>query len=531
MKRLLITVTISAVSVHVFLFVWFISVRSLRVQKRQQEQPKRGTSRMNVLFIMADDMRADLGVYHEEDDAMKAPDGHFKVVTPNLDGLAKRSLVFLRAYAQYSLCGPSRTSLLTGRRPDRTRVFGNFHYWRLVGGDFITLPQLFKRMGYRTLSAGKVFHPSAASSNDSDPVSWSEPVYCRNVDKKFENRSRWPGWNAVGRRKGRLLTDEYSVKFVVKKLASLAPKARTGEQPIFVGLGFRKPHLPLTCPAEFFDLYRDAAALRHSSSDSGSNRTATRDRKNICWEDLVQLRQAYYACVSYVDHLVGRVLDELGSLGLINNTVVVFMADHGFHLGEGNFFGKNTPSEVANRLPVMLSVPGRTDNGVRTSSLVEAVDMFPTLVEAAGLGTVPACGDGLPSSNPCTDGLSLMPLIDRPETVIRDSALSQVLRRQGMQYSLRTKDYRYTMFAHLRHRLDEESGLYQVHVDWDPPGLWTELFDHTIDPDEKINRTADPEYRKIKERLVQELIARVPVIHGVPVVNPKPESVDFNVYG
>ncbi|KAK2150533.1 hypothetical protein LSH36_401g00067 [Paralvinella palmiformis] len=532
LRKRIFRVTVTSLIVYFLLYICLFDVHTTtdRREETGSSSVEGTTRRMNVLFIIADDMRPDLGIYRDAEERSTPSSPVVNTVTPNLDRLAGRSIVFRRAYAQYSLCGPSRTSLLTSRRPDTTRVFGNFHYWRLTGGDFTTLPQYFKRMGYRTLSAGKVFHPSTASSNDSDAISWSEPVFCKNKDRLFEDRSRWPGWNVVHERnrKGTLLTDEYSVKYIARRLAKLADQARTGRRPIFVALGLRKPHLSLTCPEKFFDLYPEDDEFYQLADYEGGS-IATRDKLSITDLELGRLRRAYFACVSYVDDLVGRILNAVESLGLSNNTVVVFMADHGYHLGEKNYFGKYRTSEVANHVPMMLSVPGRTDNGTDSWSLVEVVDVFPTIVEAAGLGTIPRCADLPPGTDLCTEGVSLLPLADDPKGVVRDSALSQVLRRQGMQYSLRTTRYRYTMFAHVRHRLDERSGLYAVNVYWDPPGLWTELFDHVTDPEEKINRTSDSNYQNIKQELVDQLKARVQTVRGVPVVLPAAGSVDFSV--
>jgi iduronate 2-sulfatase len=166
-------------------------------------------------------------------------------LTPNFDKLARESIVFKNAYVQYSLCGPSRTSILTGRRPDTTRIFGNVHYWRTAGGNFTTLPQYFKDSGYVCTTAGKIFHPSKLSSNNSDPISWSEPVFSKYLDGRFEDSSRLPSWHAITKkdRDGMLLTDEYAVEHIIDRMHVHAEKARTGEQPIFVALGFRKPHI------------------------------------------------------------------------------------------------------------------------------------------------------------------------------------------------------------------------------------------------------------------------------------------------
>ena len=500
-----------------------------RPDSKNDDKPQQ---RMNVLFLMADDMRPLLGAYIGNSFPNLA--NQSRLLTPNFDRLARDSLVFKNAYVQYSLCGPSRTSILTGRRPDTTRIFGNMHYWRTTGGNFTTLPQYFKQQGYLSLAAGKIFHPSVRSSNDSDPMSWSEPSFGRYWDGKFEDDSRLPSWNSITEeeREGTMLTDEYALEHIVETLNTHADKARTGEQPIFIALGFRKPHISLNCPQKHFDLIPEETAEQYLIDPSWQNPAvgfpmvnSTVDESGVHHipdPDLRKLRRAYFACISYIDELLGQVLDAVVDLGLSDNTVISFMADHGYHLGDNNHWGKYITTEVANRVPMMLKVPGRTEGGRETSSLVEAIDVFPTIVEAAGLEPVPGCPDGSSAVQLCTEGTSLMPLVDNPAHIVRNSAISQLLKNDRfMQYSLRTDRYRYTAYT-LMERQQNQDGLFTVTMNWQVPELdgLNELYDHLIDPDERFNKIEDPDYSSVIDVLAKELRNRVKPVHNVPVASP-----------
>ena len=305
--------------------------------------------RMNVLFLVSDDMRPQIGAYMGKD----FPDPVFvKPYTPNLDSLASKSLLLKRAHVQQAVCSPSRTSLLTGRRPDTTHVYDLYNYFRDVGGNFTTIPQYFKQQGYRSIGMGKIFHPGHASDND-DPISWSEPYYHAVRYREFNNAS----WTAVTKeqRAKYPLPDEQIAQHAIKTLGRVAAKAHTGEQPFFVAVGYHKPHLPFVFPEEFLQYYPV------SSIHLPKNQYVPQDFPEVAWSPcgqlanypdikklgcnldfntsvpafkVLELRRAYYSALSYTDYLLGLVMDELKKLGLDGTTIISFWGDHGYQLGK-----------------------------------------------------------------------------------------------------------------------------------------------------------------------------------------------------
>jgi len=320
----------------------------------------------NILFIIIDDLRPQLGAYFDPEH----PDyfSQLTIYTPNLDTLASQSIVFKHTYVQYSLCGSSRTSLLTGRRPDVTRVFGNHWYWRDVGGNFTIVPQYFKDNGYLTIGLGKVFHPRASSNND-DPPPWTEPYHqVPYTDKYFLSNGSMYGWNSVSQKdvEELPLADMMSTVTAKTTLSNISKIAKTGEQPFFMALGYNKPHLHFICPEEYFYLYpledKDICMANESWQKPNIRPQVwidgleMSDEKRFLPPDVLRkLRRAYFACISYMDHLVGEVLQHLNELGLADNTIVSFMADHEYQLGENEHWGKITTFEFANRVPLSWS--------------------------------------------------------------------------------------------------------------------------------------------------------------------------------
>ncbi|KAL8599536.1 hypothetical protein ACOMHN_066534 [Nucella lapillus] len=333
--------------------------------------------RPNVVFIVVDDLRPTLGCY-----------GNDMMLTPNVDNLAKKSVRFDRAYAQQAFCGPSRTSFLTGRRPDTTRLYDLYSYWRSHAGNYTSLPQHFKDNGYFTQSVGKVFHPGRASNfTDDYPLSWSVPAYHPPTEKYREARV-CPGADGklhmnvvcpvtVSEMPGGSLPDLQSSEFAVQFL-----KNRTSQrqQPFFLAVGFHKPHLPLKYPKEYLDLYP------MSEIHMATNPTFPLWLPVVAWNpwtDLrkrddvkalnvsfpfgplppafqLKVRQSYYAATSYMDAQVGKVLSALDQFGFADNTVIVFLGDHGWSLGEHQEWSKFSNFEVATRVPLLFYVPGVT---------------------------------------------------------------------------------------------------------------------------------------------------------------------------
>lgn len=467
---------------------------------------------MNVLFLVSDDMRPQIGAYKGKD--FPAP-VHPQMHTPNLDKLAGKSLLLKRAYVQEALCSPSRTSLLTGRRPDTTHVYEIGPYFRKVGGNFTTLPEYFKLNGYTTVGMGKVFHPGSASGGD-DPVSWTEPYF--HGIPNFESFER--SWEAVpdDLLVEKPLIDQQIADHAIQTLKKVAPAAKSGEKPFFVAVGFRKPHLPFVFPKSMFNFYPGVHLPDNPYAPVNMPKVAWysfgglrsyKDIKNLNssgainttfpGQVVLELRRAYYSALTWTDIQLGRVLTELHSLGLSNNTIVSFWGDHGYQLGEHGEWCKQTNFELATHAPMMIHIPGLTDKGVSTRELTEFVDLFPTLVEAAGLDPLVTCPVNSTDVKLCTEGTSLMPLIKQPNKPVKKAAFSQYPREGYMGYSIRTDQYRYTEWP-VFHRKPV------FKPDWNNLA-GVELYDHTNDPEENINRADDAAYQDLRKQLSELLHA------------------------
>ncbi|XP_061582393.1 iduronate 2-sulfatase [Cololabis saira] len=405
------------------------------------------SERTNVLFIVADDLRPSLGCY-----------GDALVRSPNLDQLASRSQVFLNAYAQQAVCAPSRTSMLTSRRPDSTRLYDFSSYWRTHAGNYSTLPQHFRDSGYFSMSVGKVFHPGIASNHTDDyPYSWSIPAY-HPASFTFEKKKMCKGEDGelhanllcavnVSEQPGGTLPDLESTDEAVRLLKSRAGRP----EPFFLAVGFHKPHIPFRIPQEYLSLYPldnmtlapDPDVPKDLPPVAYNPWTDVRKREDVQKLNVsfpygpipkdfqLRLRQHYYASVSYMDAQVGRLLSALDELGLVKSTIVVFTSDHGWSLGEHGEWAKYSNFDVATRVPLIMFVPGVTadDNwlgeptfpfidALRQSqrsfqnarvirNVVELVDVFPTVSTLAGLHTPHHCPQPSLQVELCTEGKNL----------------------------------------------------------------------------------------------------------------------------
>ena len=399
----------------------------------------------NVLFMIVDDLRPMLGCYD-------IPEMH----TPNIDRLAEQGTLFNRAYCQYPLCNPSRASILTGLRPETTKVFNNTADYRQTVPDAVDMYQHFETQGYNTYTVGKVRHYRAPFTPG-------------------------PSWKALN-----VSDDELSDGKIAHQTEELLTEIR--DQQFFLSVGFDKPHLPFHAPKTYYNLYDADAFSLPVTSDYPQNAPFYSKNKidlfrlykdipdgdePISDEKTIELIRAYAACTSYMDAQVGRVLSQLDTLGLTENTVIVFCGDHGFHLGEHGTWRKNTLFEIATRSPLIISVPGQQPS--RTDALTELVDIYPTLCDACEL----------PISDKL-EGLSLIPVIEEPNTSWKTGAISFLNRAGAKSYSLRTDRYRYT--------------------EWGPLGKFGyELYDYSVDPNESINVADFPEYSELVEHLRQRL--------------------------
>jgi len=454
----------------------------------------------NVLFIAADDLRPQLGCY-----------GDPVVQSPHLDALAARGRLFERAYCQQSVCCPSRSSLMTGRRPDSIRVWDLQTYFRHTVPEVVTLPQAFKNRGYFTQDIGKIYHndtrPLSAGPRMYDLASWSVPPV-------HADGEHWRDWVVPGQPGGpktkqgayqclavpdNAYTDGQIADQAVASLQRLAGQ----EQPFFLAVGFWKPHLPFNPPKKYWDLYapgsipppanpcppRGAPAIALHHSTELRNYAGIPQQGPIPPELSATLRHGYYAGISFLDHNVGRLLGELRRLGLEDNTVVVFWVDHGLHLGEHELWGKTSDYELDTHVPLIIAAPGMVRPGAKAAGLVELLDIYPTLLELCGLP--PDAG---------LEGRSVAPLLDDPDHPGKESVLSQhqhpfyAPHATAMGYSLRTDRYRYVEW-----RTMARLGL-----------AGQELYDYQADPRETVNRAGDPNLAPLLRALRQQMRERMP---------------------
>jgi len=466
-----------------------------------------GSRKMNVLFIAVDDLRPQLGCY-----------GQNQIISPNIDRLAGQGLLFERTYCQQAVCAPSRASLLSGTRPDTTKIYDLSTPLRKAMPDVLTLPEHFKNNGYETISIGKIYH----HSND-DRQGWSAEPYRAGTFPK----GAWKGRGYLTKKaisqmqqynkanpnmKGRGpafeaadvpdsdYPDGCNTEYAIQQLNRLKDK------PFFLAMGFYKPHLPFNAPKKYWDLYKpedirladNPFVPKNAPSYATTNWTELRNYYGIpqigpCSDELArQLIHGYYACVSYIDVLIGRLLDELDRLQLRDHTAIILWGDHGWKLGEHDSWCKHTNFELDTRVPMILSVPGPAlrkggpgmktagprAQGRRTWALTEYVDIYPTLCEVCNL---PVPGH--------LEGLSMVPLLKDPECPWKKAAFSQYPRGKVMGYSMRTQRFRYTEWR------DRKTGKV----------LARELYDHQKDPQENINTVAQPEYKQDVQHLVQML--------------------------
>ncbi|MBI1355213.1 MAG: sulfatase-like hydrolase/transferase [Acidobacteria bacterium] len=454
---------------------------------RSAPDPKQ---RPNVLFVAVDDLRPDLGCY-----------GHPVVKTPHIDRLASQGLLFRRAYCQQAVCCPSRTSVITGLRPDSTGVHNNAVFYRAVAPDVVTLPQHFMAHGYFAQSLGKIIHGKM-----DDPASWSVPAWpeggvhagmqyidleglealrAAHPDTPLEELeipvSTWKkksSWQAPDVPDSALQDGETADR-------AIAALEGFGDRPFFLAVGFQKPHLPFTAPKRYWDLYSpdEVTAAANPQRPEGAPELAFTDwaelrgYKDIPREGPLppgkerELRHGYLAATSYTDAQIGRVLAAVDRLGLADNTVVVLWGDHGYHLGEQDQWAKDTNFELDARVPLILRTPGGV-RGAQTDALVELVDLYPTLSEACGLPLRPE-----------NESCSFLPLATDPSREWKSAAFSQFPRPwsnatvwEQMGYSLRTDRYRYTEWVDRQRKV-----------------VARELYDHRQDPAETLNIAERPD--------------------------------------
>jgi arylsulfatase A-like enzyme len=483
-----------------FIKIWaglFISVSLLKAKSP------------NVLFIAVDDLRPELGCY-----------GAKEIKSPNIDRLAKSGVTFDRAYCQLAVCNPSRVSLLTGLRPDSTKVWTLDVRFRDTIPDVVTLPQHFKKHGYYAASYGKIFHNPWP-----DYISWSEPhswpkgskLWSKEAKKRhteFRKKMRADGKSEAAIKRIRPqaaeivdVPDHEHIDGAIARQALVSMrKLAEKDEPFFLAAGFVRPHLPFVVPRKYWDLYdREKIAL---ASNQSLPKDAPRFAMNTMYElrDYMdyqgtpnprsgslteaqqrELKHGYYASVSFIDAQIGLLLDELEELGLADNTIVVLWGDHGWKLGEHNSWCKQSNYEIDARVPMVIRAPEAKGNGKVTRSFSELVDLYPTLCELAGI----------PEAKH-VEGDSVVPLLNDPSASVKDAAFSQFRRRVGkkdlMGYAMRTDRYRYVEW------IDRRTG----------KAVARELYDHEDDPEENTNLAQSSNQKKRLQTLSKKMWAALP---------------------
>lgn len=427
--------------------------------------------RPHVLLICVDDLKPALGCY-----------GDTVAKTPHLDQLAARGMRFDLAYCNQAVCAPSRNSLLVGARSTTLGIYALDRNFRRAVPDAVTLPQYFRQHGYLAESIGKIFH--IGHGNHDDDASWSRPPLHAQLIEYLDPKNSADGQLTreeayfTNKELGRIhelprgaawekLPAEDNAycdgRLAETAITRLQQAAREPAQPLFLALGFVRPHLPFTPPQKYWDLYDPAAftfprrrrppegAPAYAGKTLGelNNYTPIPQHPPLDEATRRQLMHGYYAGVSYVDAQIGRVLDELDRLSLADKTLIVLWGDHGWHLGDLGMWTKHTNYEQANRIPLLIIAPGVAAPGSSTRQLAETVDIYPTLAELAGL---PA-----PKVPQPLDGLSLVPVLRDPQKRLRDHAYHCFPRGERMGRAIRTE----------RHRL----------VEWKVPGAPPETAD------------------------------------------------------
>jgi len=468
----------------VILLLVLFGLVSFSTEASAQSESK--TAKRNVLLIVSDDLNCDLGCY-----------GHDLVKSPNIDRLAKRGVLFENAYCQYPVCNPSRSSFMTGCYPDQTGVLSNGGNLRNALPDVVTMPQLFQKHGYFVARVGKIFHYSVplaiGTSSADDPASWQLVVNPRGIDREIHDRihTLQPGqfggtlsWYNIKSRDEEH-TDGIGATEAIRLLETHDPK-KTGK-PFFLAVGFYRPHTPYVAPSHWFEKYprdRIQPVLEKTGDRDDIPLAALADRpgqRELTIEKRKEIIQAYYASVSLMDAQVGRLLDTLDRLKLTDNTLVVFISDHGYHLGHHGLWQKGDLFEGSARVPMIVSSPGMKNAGRKTKAVSELVDLYPTIAEL--------CDLDLPNH---LKGDSVVPALNDTSHSGKAGAMTVAWSRGGRLhkeirgkkikgYTVRTPRYRYT--------------------EWGGGEFGTELYDYQADPDEFTNLAESRKHRQVIARL------------------------------
>ena len=513
-------------------FFFLVFLTQLVINAQEHKKP-------NILFIAVDDLKPELGCY-----------GNKLIKTPNIDRLAKMGTVFLSNYCQQAVCGPTRASLMTGTRPDITKVWDLKTQMRVANPNTLTLPQYLISQGYTTAAVGKIYH-TACADKKGDELSWSVP-YLKAKDTDYANGLGEPASKHYQYAKTKEMIAKQGKGGAAENEATETPAGRGPSsecldlpdnayedgvnallaknqllkfnaegKPFFMAVGFHKPHLPFVSPKKYWDLYnREDMPLAkfqehskngpeiayHNSNElrnysdipdfatfsDGNNHIGLKPEKQK------ELIHGYYAAISYIDAQVGILLNTLDSLGILNNTIIVLWGDHGWHLGDHDLWNKHTNFENATRSPLIIASPGYTAG--ETKSMTEHVDIVPTICNLSGL-TIPAQ----------LAGKSLAPLMKNKKASVKEMSVSQYPRKlkkeemvkmgytdnKIMGYTLRTARYRFVIWmnSYTSQQAFDEKKVYAM-----------ELYDYSKDPLETVNVVNDEKYAAVSNELKQKMI-------------------------
>ncbi len=422
----------------------------------------------NVLFIVVDDLNKTLGTY-----------GHPLVKTPNIDRLATMGIQFNNAHSNYAVCNPSRSSFLTGLRPETTGILNNTTPFQSTMGDKITLPALFKQNGYYTMDLGKIFHRAEKEHNDlnawDEIHSFTPTKHGRKGEKRnlTDNLMSWCHWQATEGNDEDLPDGQ-----IAKKAVEFIKSEK--EQPFFLAVGFAKPHDPYVAPKKYFDMYPLEDMELHQvpknweipNQNSFPHPTkvfpdGTKTFANFSDRDKREFLRAYYACITFMDAQLGKVLNGLETSGQIENTTIVFFGDHGYHLGEQDWWNKFTLYEKATSAPLIVAGPSISKIGSKSESMLEFIDIYPTLADLLQLKNVPSY----------LEGKSFIEVLDDPNKPFRNAVRAVMTRNDIMGRSVKNEKWRY--------------------IEWEGGEQGTELYNQDEDPLEYNNLAENTEYASV----------------------------------
>jgi iduronate 2-sulfatase len=449
--------------IFVLLTVFLIVTACNNAKKNEQKQDIPKTDK-NVLFIVIDDLNNTLGTY-----------GHPIVKTPNIDNLAGMGVQYNNAYCNFAVCGPSRSSFLTGLRPETINVIDNNTPLQPLLGDKVTLPYLFKQNGFETIGLGKIFHRMGEYD---DPKAW-DAYYnfeTTKLGKQGEKRNltdgelKWCWWQA---REG--TDDDQEDGQIAKKAVEIIKTKR--DKPFFLAVGLKKPHDPFVAPKKYFDMYPLEACdppLLPEGWEPPYSHTLPNETSifnNFSDQDKREFLRSYYACTSFMDAQVGRLLDALKTSGQLENTLVVFFGDHGYHLGEHNWWNKVTVFEKGTNAPFIMAGNSVGKKGVKSTTMFEFIDIYPTLAELMDLKNVPEY----------LEGQSFAASVDDPEKPFKTEVKAVTRRGDMLGRMVKKKDWRY--------------------VEWDFGKKGKELYNQQNDPLEYNNLAKDASHKDVVDEM------------------------------